>query len=356
MNAMSKICRYGLTGILAVLITGLAACRKWLPEDLDYLSPKAVYTQKLFSPTLGRTTLFSGVYNTDNSTTPITFKITNVRDALTLQPTNDLEKMVPVWVWKQGYTGNEKSLAEIEGKRQQENHPVWEIREHSGDFILWAGADSTILHQLPHKGYLFDVVASNTGGTNTYKDMQLTPVRELPYSPNNDIDPLTGLPAIKYSSDSSSYSLVYNHPSISNVMGDSTELEMKSDSVRVFFRKTGNGSSVSFKFLAKDSTLINPSAFNATGPLDSLLHGFNVKATSEYIKFDVAYPIPVIKYATRWTTGDGSQAKVRFAWDRKAYGGGIVRATLDLSFAIYQKGDWDVIFYFYSDNPRFRNE
>ncbi|SEW52987.1 DUF5007 domain-containing protein [Chitinophaga arvensicola] len=353
---MSKLCRYGLTGTFAVLLMGLGACKKWLPEDLDYLSPKATYSQKSFTPTLGRTTVFSGIYNTDNSTTPLTFKIMNVRNMITGQPSTDLNKVIPVWVWKQGYTGDEKSVAEINAKRIQENHPLWEIREHSGDFILWAGADSSMVAQVPNGGYLFDVVASNSGGSNTYKDLTLLPYRELPYSPSADIDPLTGAPAIRYTSDSSSYARVYNHPGMVNIMGDSTELPMKSDSVRVLFHKTGNGSSLTFKFMDKDSLPINPALFNATGPLDSLIHGFSPKLTSEYIRFDVAYPIPLIKYPTRWTVGDGSQAKVRFAYDRKVFGGSIARATLDFYFAIYQKGDWEIIFYFYSDTPRFRNE
>lgn len=352
---MLKICRYGLTGVFAFLVIGLAACKKWFPEDLDYISPKATYSQKTFSPILGRTTVFSGVYNTDNSTTPLTFKIKNVRNWLTMAPSQDLEKVVPVWVWKKGYTGDEKSVAEIEAKRAQENHPVWEVREHSGDFILWASADSNMIQQFPG-GYLFDVEASNSGGTNIYKDLVLGPIRELPYSPSDDINSLTGEPAIKYSSDSSTFGRVYNHPGINNMMGDSTELPIKSDSVRVLFHKTGNGSTLTFKFMDKDSLPINPAAFNATGPLDSLIHGFSPKITPEYIRFDVAYPVPVIKYQTRWTSGDGSQAKVRFAYDRKGYGGSIVRAYLDLSFAIYQKGDWEIIFYFRSDTPRFRNE
>lgn len=358
MNAMSKILKYGLTASFVALMLGMAACKKWMPEDLDYLSPKAVYTQKIFNPVIGRTTVYSRVFSTDNSTTPINFKITNVRYAATGEPTKDLEKVIPVWVWKEGYTGNETSLAEIEAKRQQENHPIWEIREKSGDFILWAAADSNMLKQQPDLGYLFDVVASNSGGTNTYKDLTLAPMRELPYSPATDINPLTGQRALIYPdpADSSRFRYAYASPGVSNMLGDSSELPIKSDSVKVIFHKTGNGNSLTFKFLGKDSLPINPALFNTTGPLDSLVHGFNVKQTHEYIRYDVAYPIPVINYATRWTTGDGSQAKVRFSFDRKAYGGIVQRASLDFSFAIYQKGDWEVIFYFFSDNPRFRDE
>ncbi|MFY0255328.1 DUF5007 domain-containing protein [Chitinophaga sp. 30R24] len=350
--------RYGWMLAMAVLLLGSAACRKWLPDSVDYLSPKAVYTQKLFNPILGRTTVFSRVFNTDNSSTPITFKIVNVRYRSNGQPTQDLEKVIPVWVWKQGYTGDEKSLAEIEAKRQLENHPVWEIREKSGDFILWAQADSTMLRQYPDSGYLFDVVAANSGGTNTYRDLTLTPTRELPYSPATDIDPTTGQPAMEYPNpgDSSKFLYKYVHPAISNILGDSTERPVISDSVRVVFHKTGDGNSLTFKFLGKDSLPINPAMFRTTGSLDSLVHGFNVKATAQYIRYDVAYPIPVINYPTRWTTSDGSQARVHFSYDRKGFGGNRQTAAIDFAFSIYQKGDWEIIFYFFSDNPRFRDE
>jgi hypothetical protein len=353
---MSTILKFRFTAAVVLLITGLAGCKKWFPEDLDYLSPKAVFTQKLFNPILGRTSVYSMIFNSDNSTTPISFKMVNVRYRSTGEPTHDLEKVVPVWVWKEGYTGNETSLQEIDNKRKQENHPIWEIREKSGDLILWSAADSSMLRQQPDSGYLFDIVATNSGGANTYKDMILDPMRELPYSPATDIDPLTGQRAIKYSSDSTTITYLYVSPNISNMLGDSTELPIKGDSVRVIFRKTGGGNSLTFKFLDKDSVIMTPALFNATGPLDSLLHGFNVRATPQYIRYDVAYPVPVIKYTTRWTTGDGSQTKVKFAFDRKGYGGGIQRGTLDFSFAIYQKGDWEIIFYFFGDTPRFRNE
>jgi hypothetical protein len=215
-----------------------------------------------------------------------------------------------------------------------------------------------MVRQLPAPGYLFDVEVSNSGGTQTYKDLVLDPQRELPYSPSDDIDGLTGLPKMEQSkSDPSKYVRKYVHPDIvDNILGDSSELAVVRDSVRVLFHKTGEGSSVTFKFLGKDSLPINPAKFNRTGPWDSLMHGFNVKVTPEYVRYDVAYPIPVVNYATRWTSSDGSSARVTFAYDRKVFGGKVEKSTLSLSFSIYQKGDWEVIFFFASDNPRFRDE
>ena len=354
---MSRRVKYGFGVVILVMLVGLAACKKWLPEQLQYLSPGAGYTQRTFTPVLGRTTVYSQIFNIDNSSTPINFKITNVRYRLSKKPTNDLDKVIPVQVWKQAYTGDEKSLAEIEAKRTTENHPIWEIRPESGDFILWAAADSSMLKQQPDSGYVFDVEASNSGGTNTYKDLILDPYREQPYAPYNDHDPYTGEPMKTYPKpgDSSIFNYVYNHPIVSNITGDSTDLPVIGDSVRVLFHKTGNGNTITFKFLDKDSVLIDPASFNRT-IWDSVLHGFNVKLTKQYVRYDVAYPIPLTHFPTRWTTSDGSEAHVRFNYDRKGFGGLTLTSYVDFSFAIYQKGDWEVLFYFHSDTPRFRDE
>jgi hypothetical protein len=115
--------------LLIMLVFALgAACRRSAPDDLDYLSPRAVYNQRTYSPILGRTTLYSLIFNTDNSSTPISFRIQNVRYKKDGKPATDLDQQVDALTWKQAYTGEEKSLAEIEGKRVVEKHPVWEVR------------------------------------------------------------------------------------------------------------------------------------------------------------------------------------------------------------------------------------
>lgn len=341
--------------IIASALLVLAGCKKWLPEDLDYLSPQAVYTQTEFYPVLGRTTVYSRIFSTDNSNTPIHFEITNVRYKATGKPTNDLEKEVSTWVWKKAYTGNEKSVAEINAKRVKEKRPVWQVRETSGDFILWAGSDSTMLRTQPDSGYLFDVVASNSGSTRTYKDLILDPWFIQPYEPY-DKDPYTGGPLYKANINDQSHLRPYHpHPLVINVIGDQTDEPVESDSVNVYFYKTGDGNTLTFKFLDNDSTLINPAMFNRT-VWDSLVHGFNVKITDTSVSYDVAYPIPVVNYPTRFTTSNGAEAQVRFTYDRIGYGGRRQTAAIVFAFAIYQKGDWEVVFHFHGDNPKFRDE
>lgn len=339
---------------VCIILLVLAACRKWAPDDLDYLSPRAVYNQKVFSPVLGRTWLYAQIFNTDNSTTPITFKIVNVRNKKTGALSTDLEQQVQTLVWKQSYNGEERSLAEIEAKRTTEMHPVWEIRQNSGEFILWAGAGNNLIQQ-PDSGYLFDVEASNSGGKNVYKDLALLPFREQPYSPY-EYEPLTGKQRANYPnpSDSSVYKLIYNNPGIQNVTDDDMNLPLRGDSVRVLFHKKGDGNSLTFKFMDKDSLPIDPAKFNRT-PWDTLVHGFNRVSTKTEVRYEVAYPIPLVRYKTRYTNGDGSQAYVKFIWDRIGFGNFRETCSFDLNFNIYRKGDWEIIFFF-QHNPRFRDE
>ncbi|MCF6405638.1 DUF5007 domain-containing protein [Chitinophaga filiformis] len=341
--------------ILLSLSLLLFACRKWAADDLDYLSKRAVYNQRVFSPILGRTTLYSQIFNTDNSTTPINFRILNVRYKKDGKPTNDFEQQVQTLVWKATYTGEEKSLAEIEAKRGIETHSVFEVRQQSGDFVLWAEANSTPMRQQPDSGYLFDVEASNSGGTNMYKDLSLMPFREQPYAPY-EYDAITGMHRANYPNpnDSSVFELIYNHPGVYNMIDDGTNLQLKGDSVRVFFHRKGDGNSLSFKFMDKDSLPINPEKFNLT-PWDSLLHGFNKQMTATEVTYQVAYPVPVMRFKTRYTNGDGSQAYVKFSFSRLGFGNIREIGVLDLNFNIYQKGDWEIIFYF-RNNPRFRDE
>ncbi|ACU59276.1 DUF5007 domain-containing protein [Chitinophaga pinensis] len=337
------------------LLLLLFACRKWAADDLDFLSKRAVYNQKVFAPILGRTTLYSQIFNTDNSTTPISFRILNVRYKRDGKAASDFDQQTDVLVWKSAYTGEEKSLAEIENKRAVERHSIFEIRPTSGDFVLWAEAIQSNMRHQPDSGYLFDVEATNSGGTNTYKDLSLMPMREQPYAPY-EYDAVTGIHRANFPNpnDSSVFELIYNHPGVYNMVDDDTNLDLKGDSVRVFFNKKGNGNSLSFKFMDKDSLPIDPAKFNLT-PWDSLMHGFDKKITTTEVTYQVAYPIPAMRFRTRYTNGDGSQAYVKFSFTRVAFGNIRQTGVLDLNFNIYQKGDWEIIFYF-RNNPRFRDE
>lgn len=340
---------------LLVFTLGIAGCKEWypLPEDLDYLSDKANYTQRVFTPVLGRTTLYSNIFNGDNSTIPMTFQIENVRlrDGT---PSSDLEQVQSVLVWTAAYTGEETSLEEIESKRKLEERRLWEVREKSGELALMSSAGNSLVRHQPDSGYLFDVRFFNSGGERVITDLELIPFRERPYEPS-DKDPITGIQRRVWDGTLGDSVLYYVHPGVSNIIGEDTDLPLESEDVRVYFRRTGDGNSLRFRFLNKDSVEINPAFFDITR-WDKLVHGFNRQMTEEYVQYDIAYPVPLIRMPTNYTTSDGSQARVEFGYDRRGFGGFTQVGELSLNFNIFQKGDWEIVFHFFYDNPKFQDE
>src|SRR5690554_1150900 len=67
-------------GLACVVALALGGCKKLydLPEEKEYLSPNINYENRTLEPVLGRTSLL-GIFNSDNSTLPLTFEIVNAR-------------------------------------------------------------------------------------------------------------------------------------------------------------------------------------------------------------------------------------------------------------------------------------
>ncbi|MGV8878760.1 MAG: DUF5007 domain-containing protein [Sphingobacteriaceae bacterium] len=364
---MQNILKYKtLTFLLTVIV--FSGCRKIfdLPAEKDYLSSKINYTNKDFTAILGRTTLFQGAFSADNSSFPIKFELLNPHfgDG---RPANDILTKKPTLVWIGEYTGKETTLAEIEAKRKVEEHSVVEVRG-SGEIIVWYTATSDVVVPRdsivnPQDKRYFDVRVSNSGGTKVIKDLSITPSIERPYSPDNDINPINGKPN---TTTPGGKSLIHNYPSIFGMVGESTNQPLTTNDnnrglVYLYIRKFqgGNGNSLRFKFLNKDSTAIDPARFNET-KWDQIVHGFNMQMTEEYVQYDVAYPIPVAPIATRFTSGgvdgSGTEAHVEFSYSRLGFGGFREKGTISQNFRIFEKGDWEIVFHFKTVNPKFTNE
>lgn len=369
-NVMYNILKYRVVLFLAMIIA-FSGCRKIfdLPEEKDYLSTKMTYAMTEFSPTLGRLNLYQGIFNPDNSSAPMTFEIVNARfgDGRSAE---DMLAKKPVLVWTQEYTGNEKSVAEIDAKRKIEERPMLEVRP-SGDIILWPSATSEVFKPRDSVTYpqdirYFDVKVKNSGGTRIIKNLSVIPYREIPYFPAEDINKFTGKPN---TTTPNGTALQHNYPNISGMKGEGTNDDLFANGgglkgvVYTYIRKVpgGTGNSLRFKFLNKDSVAINPAKFNET-KWDQLVHGFNMERTSEYVKFDVAYPIPVARIPTRFTAGGitntlgGSTAYVEFVYSRRGFGGAREQGVISQQFAIYEKGDWEIVFHFKTVNPKFEDE
>jgi hypothetical protein len=320
----------------------LSSCKKNLPEERLSIANDSQYIQYLYQPVLGRNTLFANNFQYGNSSRPLDFKIVNMR-SFTGEPAPELTNNYPVLVWKTAYDGTEKSLNEINAKRVVENHPLFEVRPHSGEFLMWAAANANMIKAQPDSGYVFDVEMSNSGGRKYYQNFRLRPLRERPYEPSN-LDPVTG--------QGTSVSV---NPSSVNITGERGQPLNTRDDVQVLFKKAGNGNSITFKFVDTLSNPINPDKFAATD-WANLVHGFNMIKDATKVKYDVAYPIPLSAYPTKYTTLSGDQARIVFRFNRQAFGNVQQQCFLAFNFNIYEKGDWEITFWFKRDKPKFDND
>jgi len=359
-----KLNRVLCIGFLIVL-SG-TACKKLynLPDEKEYLSTKINYDNKSIEPILGRWGLHGG-FNADNSSFPLKFEIVNARFGDGRKVT-DLFQVRPTLVWTAAYDGDETSLAQIEAKRKLEDHPLFEVRS-SGEFMTWPSATNDLIEPRPSDSSklaqdirYFDLKVSNSGGTVVLKDFRYIPFRERPYSPDNDINHYTGEVARNPKAPNDPSQRDYIRPRLENVVGVNTRINLESNDdkkdVVVYIRPFtgGNGHNLRFKFLDKDSLPMNPALFNET-KWDRLVHGFDMKATNEYVQYDVAYPIPLVTgLQTRWTNGGNARAEFRYS--RKGFGGGLLTAMFGLDFRIYKPGDWEIVFHFRTDNPKFEDE
>lgn len=335
-----------------------------LPEDRDFISDKIDYTNKILEPILGRTTVFTSLVE-DNSTLPMKFEIVNARygDG---RPVTDIFTKAPTYEWIQEYDGLEKSLAEIEAKRKLVEKPIFEV-DSNGRLILWASANNTNLKPRPADTVLktqdirfFDIKVQNSGGTQIIKDFQLIPWTQRNYYPDTDINPYTGGKAPDPQRPKDTTRQDYIIPSsLTNVIGERTQLPLANNSIKkdvvVYIRpfSGGKGNSLRIKFLGADGKFINPVKFNET-KWDLLVHGFNKVMNPEYVQYDVAYPIPLSNIKTDYSNGGTAFFTINYS--RIGFGGIRQVGQFSLNYRIYKKGDWEIVFHFRNENPKFEDD
>ncbi|WP_316794136.1 DUF5007 domain-containing protein [Pedobacter frigoris] len=334
---------------LIALIT--VSCKK-APAEKDYLSDKATFaTVAIYEPILGRTILQKTSFNADGSSYPLTFSLQNVRhnDGT---PAPEMNQTSESLEWTGLYTGLEKSLKEIEDKRKVVNKPFFEIRPGSGDFIFHKSS-SQIITPYPNQGYLFDIKITNNGNERVIPNFRLRPIQEIPYEPfEYDSYTRARKTETRIRANGATYTTAFiNHAAMTNVYV--TKDTLMNDSLnRVYFRKIGDGNSLTFKFFDQDSVVINPAKFNIT-KWDELIHGFNLTKTDTEVTYNVAYPIPLTDLDTKYAKS--GKARINIGYTRKGFNEMRIDANLLLNFGIYEKGDWVIIFKF-KRTPRFQNE
>ena len=343
---MTRILHRKTFYVFVLLVITALACKKYLPQERNTVGADSQFTIDLYEPYLGRTTYFTNNFFKGSTTYPADFKIINVR-RVTGEPAPELTEAFPIKVWKKAYTGLETSREEIEAKRVTEFHPILEMSPHTGNITFWSSARSSFIQPQPDSGYLFDVELSNSGGRRFYRNLKLKPFRESPTIPTN-LNGLTGQPVRE------NFGISF----ISNVVGTKDDRRfLGSGDVDVYIRKIepSTGSSLTFRFLDTLFRPLNPVIFNTTD-WPNLVHGFNMQKTDTYVRYDVAYPIPLANVISRYTISDGSRASVRFTYSRIGFGGARINSGIGLDFAIFEPGDWEIVFAFKTDVPKTTND
>lgn len=327
----------------AVLLN--ASCTTLIPDDLDALGDDVTLTIDEFTPYLGRTTIYENVVNVSNaSTLPLTFNIVGAR-TYEGESAPELTTKYPVKVWTQTYTGEETSVEEIETKRQIEYRPMLEVLHKNGDLIFWNMGNSSFVKNVPSDGYLFDLEVENSGGRRYFRDIALKPYKERPYEPSQ-YDPSSGLATT-----------AYIRPSYTNIYGERTG-NIVGDVRAYIFEQTENtdpGNTFTVSVVDSLGQYIDVQKFKDTD-FEHLVHGFNPRFRDGKVTYDVAYPMPLIKYPTRYTNVDGSRSRVILRYNRIGFGGILQTASVWLDLAIFEEGHWELQFRFNEERPKFENE
>ncbi len=341
---VKQVCFLGI--VLCFFLHVTSCINDLLPDVQDAFDRETNYTQQLYRPVLGRNTLFSNNFQPGNSTLPFTFEVTRIVKA-DGSPAPELTDIFPVKVWTEPYTGKETSLEEIEAKRGIEYRPLFEVKKHSGEFVMWANAMSSFVNCAPTKGYLFDVKVENKGGYRYFNNLQLIPYRESDFEPNI-YDQETGL---LIDND-------YINPTLARFILLESGRYTSAEKIHVYLHEnrdnTDETKSLTFRFFNSDYTPIPPQNFNLT-KWDKLVHGFNMEMGADYVKYDVAYPIPLVQVPSEYTNLQGDMVNVRFAYDRITASGYRFDSFLELEFAIYKEAHWEVIVVFDEGTPEFKD-
>lgn len=345
--AMNMSRKNSIVALLSgMMILSVSCVNNFLPESRDAFDRDANFTTKIYRPKLGKNSLMGDNFLSGNATLPLTFEITRIV-RVDGSPAPELTEFFPIKVWKSPYLGTEKSIEAIEAKRGIEYRPLFQIKKHSGEFLMWSEAMSSFVKCDPDDGYLFDVLVKNSGGYKYTTDMQLIPVRESDFEPTI-YDPLTGLVKER------DYITPLQLSLFQSTDGDF----MSPEDVHIYFRENQDNTdpvkTLSFRFYKPDYTPISPSSFNLTD-WENLIHGFNMEKTEEYVKYEVVYPVPLVETKSKYTNDAGDKVSVHFAYDRITASGYRWTSGMTLEFAIYKEAHWEIVIVFANGAPLFED-
>lgn len=335
--------------LLSILeVMGVSCMDNFLPEEKDAFDRDVNFTTTLFTPTMGHTTFYTGIFSTAQSTLPLTCEITDMMH-YDGTPAPELEEYYPVRVWKKPYLGTEKTIEEINAKRGTEYRRLFDVRKNSGELVMWSEANSGILRCQPDSGYVFNMKISNSGGYKVMKKMRLMPIREVDFEPSI-YDPETGLAIAEYVGAESSNMRYENTDNSSSVI----QLVEPGD-IHIYFRenkdKKDSSTSLSISFYDPSWNVINPSRFNETNWKNMFQAGFLKEVSSEEVIWNMAYPLPLFNGKTNYTDSSGQKASAQFKTSVVTKYGYRRYYSFMFEFAIYKEAHWEMLIHFAKGMP-----
>jgi hypothetical protein len=264
-----------ISGLLAVLIVAVA-CKK-IQEG--FLSDLMRYKDNNITCVRGLTYQQSDRINTDGSTPPISFKLSNLRDMATGKAAPDsFFKEYNILVFKEGESFNIKTdstIEELNKKREVQHVKPMIFNEVSGQLIFNKGSVN-----LPLGKYVFDMEATNVHGTNTFRDFATITVQD----PTND-------------------DIFTIEDNVANAFTNSNGVFTPMKNPLLTFRKISNsGARVILKMTDKNGVPFNPKAGEIIKRGDrpvfenyARFHPVIVTDTAMICDFEVA-PFPLTRY------------------------------------------------------------
>ena len=188
---------------------------------------------------------------------------------------------------------------------------------------------------------------SNSGGYKVTKRMRLMPQRERDFEPT--IYDETGLAIAEYVTPEDVYMRYESDKSYSSLM--------MAEDVHIYFREnkddTDPNTTLTISFYDQDWQVIDPRRFNETDWDNMFQAGFlKDKDNGKYVKYDMAYPLPLFEEQTSYTDINGEKASVQFKTSYVNRNGYRLKGYVNFDFAIYKEAHWEILVHFAGGMPQ----
>ncbi|MDN3584305.1 DUF5007 domain-containing protein [Mucilaginibacter flavus] len=149
--------------LVALAVTSVAACVK---APHGFLSTQIRYRDSPIQIVRGNVVETSAVDN-DGSSAPVTYKLLDIRDAVTHKHADSIYKNRDRYVYISQFDPNvDTTVALLNSTRKVVSSPAFEFNEHTGGFTFFGSSANA-----PVGLYEFDISATNENGTKTYKNV-----------------------------------------------------------------------------------------------------------------------------------------------------------------------------------------